>query len=102
MTAFSCRPSISRCCLGEGQDSLHVYNAAWHGHSNNAQQHASMRNSPMHVQQTVATRFQHLDDQDEAAHAQQIVKELHHRYEKQQQRWRDYRTLFAFLAFIAW
>lgn len=89
--------------MGKGQDSLHVHNAAWHGHSNNAQQHASMHNSPMHVQQTVATRFQHLDDQnDEAAHAQQIVKELHHRYEKQQQRWRDYRTLFAFLAFIAW
>lgn len=59
--------------------------------------------APPSLQQPVATRFQHLDDQnDEAAHAQQIVKELYHRYEKQQQRWRDYRTLFAFLAFIAW
>lgn len=30
------------------------------------------------------------------------MKELYHRYEKQQQRWRDYRTLFGFLVFVAW
>ena len=35
------------------------------------------------------------------SHAQRIVKELYVRYQKQLQRWRDYRNLFVFLAFVA-
>ncbi|KAL6749264.1 hypothetical protein V8C86DRAFT_2852326 [Haematococcus lacustris] len=36
-----------------------------------------------------------------ATHAQVIVKELYQRYQKQVQRWKDYRSLFFFLAFVA-
>jgi hypothetical protein len=43
-----------------------------------------------------------LEDGNEAGHAQKIVRELYQRYEKQLQRWRDYRKLFAFLFFVAW
>ena len=49
-----------------------------------------------------ATRYAGHEDGTESEHAQKIVKELYHRYEKQQQRWRDYRTLFGFLTFVAW
>jgi hypothetical protein len=34
-------------------------------------------------------------------HAQEIVRELYSRYEKQVQRWIDYRNLFVFLGFVA-
>ncbi len=45
---------------------------------------------------------QPLQQHDESAtHAQRIVKELYVRYKKQMQRWRDYRNLFFFLAFLA-
>ena len=42
-----------------------------------------------------------LEEGDGSSHAQQIVRELYKRYEKQLQRWKDYRNLFAFLAFVA-
>lgn len=49
-----------------------------------------------------ASRFGTLDDGNETGHAQRIVRELYQRYEKQLQRWRDYRKLFCFLFFVAW
>lgn len=41
-------------------------------------------------------------DASDAGQAQRIVRELYFRYEKQLQRWRDYRTLFGFLFFVGW
>ncbi|KAG1658655.1 hypothetical protein FOA52_007861 [Chlamydomonas sp. UWO 241] len=41
-------------------------------------------------------------DAGDAGQAQRIVRELYFRYEKQLQRWRDYRTLFCFLFFVGW
>lgn len=49
-----------------------------------------------------AHRFDALEDGNEAGHAQKIVRELYQRYEKQLQRYRDYRKLFCFLFFVAW
>ncbi len=42
-----------------------------------------------------------LEEGDGTAHAQRIVRELYLIYEKQLQRWKDYRNLFAFLGFVA-
>eukprot|EP00798_Chlamydomonas_sp_ICE-L_P006111 gene6111-2715_t len=39
---------------------------------------------------------------DGSSHAQKIVRELYFRFEKQQQRWKDYRSLFFFLFFVGW
>uniref|UniRef100_A0A7S0NBN4 Polycystin cation channel PKD1/PKD2 domain-containing protein n=1 Tax=Chlamydomonas leiostraca TaxID=1034604 RepID=A0A7S0NBN4_9CHLO len=47
-----------------------------------------------------ANRFR-MEEGDGTSHAQRIVKELYLRYQKQLQRWRDYRNLFFFLAFVA-
>lgn len=41
------------------------------------------------------------DDEPEESRAQRIVHTLYNRYEKQMQRWGDYKTLFAFLSFVA-
>lgn len=54
------------------------------------------------AQDVGASRFEALEDGNEAGHAQKIVKELYHRYEKQTQRYRDYRKLALFLFFVAW
>uniref|UniRef100_A0A7S0YB92 Polycystin cation channel PKD1/PKD2 domain-containing protein n=1 Tax=Polytomella parva TaxID=51329 RepID=A0A7S0YB92_9CHLO len=37
----------------------------------------------------------------ETTAAQKVVQELYNRYEKQRQRWRDYRNLFGFFGFVA-
>ncbi|GLC33126.1 hypothetical protein PLESTB_000367500 [Pleodorina starrii] len=42
-----------------------------------------------------------MEQGDGTAHAQRIVRELYLRYEKQLQRWKDYRNLFVFLGFVA-
>ena len=42
-----------------------------------------------------------LEEGDGTRHAQRIVRELYLRYEKQLQRWKDYRNLFVFLGFVA-
>lgn len=42
-----------------------------------------------------------MEEGDGTSHAQRIVKELYLRYQKQLQRWRDYRNLFFFLGFVA-
>ncbi|PNH05688.1 hypothetical protein TSOC_008032 [Tetrabaena socialis] len=42
-----------------------------------------------------------LEEGDGTTHAQRIVRELYLRYEKQLQRWKDYRNLFGFLGFVA-
>lgn len=42
-----------------------------------------------------------LEEGDGTSHAQRIVRELYFRYEKQLQRWKDYRNLFFFLGFVA-
>ncbi|KXZ51016.1 hypothetical protein GPECTOR_14g257 [Gonium pectorale] len=42
-----------------------------------------------------------LEEGDGTTHAQRIVRELYLRYEKQLQRWKDYRNLFVFLGFVA-
>lgn len=55
-----------------------------------------------YLQELDATRFESLEDGNESGHAQKIVRELYQRYEKQLQRWRDYRKLFSFLFFVAW
>ena len=53
--------------------------------------------------QGVTKRYQYDEDEaKEADHAQKVVKELYHRYEKQQQRWHDYWMLGGFLVFVAW
>jgi len=41
-------------------------------------------------------------ENSETGQAQRIVRDLYFRYEKQLQRWRDYRTLFCFLFFVGW
>ena len=43
-----------------------------------------------------------MEDGENSSHAQKIVRELYFRYQKQQQRWKDYRNLFFFLSFVAW
>lgn len=52
-------------------------------------------------QQEVDANQYRLEEGDGATHAQRIVRELYLRYEKQQQRGRDYRNLFVFLCFVA-
>lgn len=42
-----------------------------------------------------------MEEGNGTSHAQRIVKELYIRYQKQLQRWRDYRNLFVFLGFVA-
>ncbi|PNW70325.1 hypothetical protein CHLRE_17g715300v5 [Chlamydomonas reinhardtii] len=42
-----------------------------------------------------------LEEGDGTTHAQRIVRELYQRYERQLQRWKDYRNLFIFLCFVA-
>jgi heme A synthase len=54
------------------------------------------------AQARAENKFGELEEGNEAGHAQKIVKELYLKYEKQQQRWRDYRSLFLFLTFVAW
>lgn len=51
--------------------------------------------------QEVETSRYRMEEGDGTSHAQIIVKELYLRYQKQLQRWRDYRNLFFFLAFVA-
>lgn len=51
-------------------------------------------------QEMEASRMR-LEEGDGASHAQRIVRELYQRYQKQLQRWRDYRNLFGFLGFVA-
>ncbi|MEW5311378.1 MAG: hypothetical protein WDW38_003099 [Sanguina aurantia] len=41
------------------------------------------------------------DEEEDSTAAQQVVRELYVRFEKQQQRWRDYRSLFSFLGFVS-
>ncbi|GFR50551.1 hypothetical protein Agub_g12825 [Astrephomene gubernaculifera] len=47
------------------------------------------------------TQRYRLEEGDGTTHAQRIVRELYLRYEKQLQRWKDYRNLFVFLGFVA-
>jgi len=39
--------------------------------------------------------------EEDAAHAQQVVRELYERYQQQLQRWRGYRNLAMIMAFVA-
>lgn len=52
-----------------------------------------------HTQEGSQLRME--EDPSDSSHAQRIVKELYHRYQKQLQRWKDYRNLFFFLCFCA-
>jgi len=67
-----------------------------------AKQHEEEGEGATQAPQEVETTRYRLEEGDSSSHAQKIVRELYFRYEKQLQRWRDYRNLVFFLAFVAW